>query len=413
MFEELRTNRTIVKNSRVTSIDEQVTMFLGLFNAEAFLESLESQIRNQEKSCPLVVVDNSSTDLTWIKIQRWLETLDRPVTLARNPINLGGTGTLLANLDLVSSSWVITLHQDDFYLPNHVSTLQSAISEAGEKHLAFSTEMGSMDANGVETTSPPRASWLLGDSLPATMFLSNLRLHNFPFPASAFRVTSLETGSGPWHSNVFPDSEMVLNWAALGHLVHIPKITMRYRENPLSESHSVSTSEKQLGVYLPLTRIVNSSGFRALLESLDVAQRDQFFRFFSRSARDRINNKLLADLLIVQAAEVAGFTWSYSSSAVNAELARYADQVGAKRTQDLLMDLTRFYKKHIDQSESEIDLRAIGASHDFSDKKRSAQGLLALLSILPCSVRKPTFRALMKLYARLSPGSPWNSRWQR
>ncbi len=234
MLEGIRSAREVIGEFDGGKFLADVTIFLGLYNAEPYLKSLEHQLSSQESQVKIVVVDNMSTDNTWALIQDWLRLFPGQIKLARNPVNLGGTGTLFANLDLIPTRWVVTFHQDDFYKPSHVRILSNGIARATPSQVGFATDMGSMTSDGHAMTSPPRASWTLPNTSIETMFLSNLRLHNFPFPAAALRVEALLRNSIPWHSTTFPDTELVLGWVLRGELVHLEGETMLYRENPES-----------------------------------------------------------------------------------------------------------------------------------------------------------------------------------
>ena len=101
-----------------------LTLFLGLYNAEKYLAGLKVQITKQKSnSFNLLIVDNASTDSTWLQLENFISDIDVPITLVKNPLNLGSTGSQVLNFDLLNSDWFAFIHQDDYYSPNHVKTL--------------------------------------------------------------------------------------------------------------------------------------------------------------------------------------------------------------------------------------------------------------------------------------------------
>lgn len=398
-------------NESLESLSQDLTVVLGLFNAVPYLDSLKAQIESQRTQVSYLVIDNKSTDGTWGLLQKWSKTVNASITLVQNPINLGGTGTLLANLDLIRTPWVATLHQDDFYKPTHISTLAKAIAESNSDDIAFATDMGSMDNLGSQIACPPRASWTLNDYSPATMFLSNLQLHNFPFPAAAFRVSALESVSVPWHSTSFPDTEMVLKWALQGRINHLHGETMLYRENPASESHTVNHRERALGAYLSLSRIFGMPEFADLLKSIDEGRRSNYFEALQKAIGKRVLSTELADLLKLQVAEISAVSWGYSERRSNEIIIQASIATGAARTSTLVGDLNNFHNissTNISgtKSFSEVEIEVAVEPSDASKR------LIGLLGRLPYPLRKGIFRLLLRLFGRLNPDSPWNSEWK-
>ena len=103
--------------------NEKITVFLGIYNGENFLLSLKNQLKSQKfHDFILVVVDNASTDNSFEKLSAWKSDFGDRVTLYRNDKNLGGGGSLHKALSerYIKTEWFVTLHQDDFYLPNHL-----------------------------------------------------------------------------------------------------------------------------------------------------------------------------------------------------------------------------------------------------------------------------------------------------
>lgn len=411
MFDHFNAQRVTLGGFSKQQEVSRLAVFLGLYNAEQYLDSLESQLESQTSTLPIIVVDNQSTDNTWQLVQSWLTKFSGRIMLVQNAINLGGTGTLLSNLDLIPSPWVATLHQDDFYKPSHLNTLLTAINKAKENDLAFATDMGSLNSRGRRSAVPPRSAWFLPDSSKATLFLSNLRLHNFPFPAGAFRVGALANTFLPWHSTVFPDTELVLKWSLKGNLIHLPFETMLYRENPTSESHSVNDEERELGTFIALNRVVTLPEFQDLLRSLEAHERSKFFIHLIEGLEIRLGTGELSKILALQVAEICAASWDYSVKAPNELIFNAASDTEASRTSSLVQSLSEFYGL---DPHHETKTRPRTSKVDAKPVPRSlfTSVGIAVLGRLPYRLRKLLGSFLKNRITSRHLGNPWNSNWR-
>lgn len=248
----------------------EITIFLGIYNGVGYLENLKSQLLNQNfQKFHLVVVDNNSSDESFHVVSNWAADFPDRITIARNILNLGGSGTLLNNFDLIKTAWFSAFHQDDSYMPNHIQVLVNGILASEKDVVAISTVMGSMANDGKIIGTIPRASMFAKSIDPPSAFLQNLRIHSVPWPASAFRSEVFDNTFSPWHSTAFPDTEQILRMCAFGRFKTIDQETMFYRENAVSESHIINTAESQTGTALSLCRVFNSEEFRIILSSIE------------------------------------------------------------------------------------------------------------------------------------------------
>jgi hypothetical protein len=91
----------------------------------------------------------------------------------------------------------------------------------------------------------------------------------------------------PWHSTAFPDTEIVLKmlpkWTGTVSAASI----VEYLENPISESHSITDSDRNLGATMSLIRVFSGRGFRDLCGLLQESDVDHFVEelLFGISAR--------------------------------------------------------------------------------------------------------------------------------
>jgi glycosyltransferase involved in cell wall biosynthesis len=414
-YSSARALREIIESSNFSD-DKDLTVFIGVYNAESFLDSMLQQILNQDTSnCSLLVVDNASSDNTWERLQPWMDKL--PIRLVRNHKNHGATGSLYLNVDLVVSPWLTFMHQDDEYLPHHLSTMTTAISSLAPEVVTISTDMGSMDLDGAKFPSPPRAAWMLPDDSLETNFLANLRLQSVPWPSTSFRTGVLLEVASPWHSSSFQDTEMMLHIAMLGKSIYLPTQTMLYRENPDSGSHELNLVEKQIGAGLALLRVFASDRFRFFLTKVPKGDRKFFARSTISGIAARLGESEICQYVQLQAAEVMIFTWGYDDEELNDLVAYAYEQMGAVRTVEFLTSLNG--------SESNACREELAAGR-YAFKPRFAQVWRAetarsaswesfgvkVLSRFPLAVKRFLFRKISVYLTNGDPSHPWNYKWR-
>ena len=413
MLTELRRSRLIVGEVSHTFSTQQATIFLGLFNASKYLISLRSQLASQSPSLKIVAVDNNSEDNTWELLQPWLEHFPGQIILVKNPINLGATGSLHLNQDLIDTPWFMTMHQDDFYKTNHVQTLSAAIRNATPETICISTEMSSLNYLGAPQPTPPRASWFLPNWDPATIFTSNLRLHNVPFPASAFRSDIFFGHAVPWETTAFPDTEWVLRVASLGSFEFVEVETMGYRENPSSESHSINSEEQALGAALALLRVFGSASFQKLSDSIPTEDRNAFARSVSEGIQTRVGDGATGRLVSTFANQQLASAWGYSVPYPNDKLAEAYERADAAFPVSLLGRLNDFFQTG-DGSHAAKSPKVVATSLTPLCVKRQWLKRLVLRTYgaLPTRMRRTLAKAVGAAIRRLNLRTVWNFRWK-
>ena len=299
-----------------------ITAFVGLFNAEPFWDVVTNNLHSQSfRNCHVLLVDNGSSDSTWELLKQIELSRYAKVTLVKNPRNLGGIGSLMANLDLVTSPWVATIHQDDYYYPNHLEVLSTLAQESRDDVAILSTSMDSWNTAKGRVDPFPRLSWVADGSSNVEFFLANARAHLIPFPASAFRVSALLTHESTWHDTSFVDTELVLKLCANWTFKLSSSTTMAYRENPVSESHVLSSSQKQRGQARALRRVFESKEFEKVAKTVAFKDRDSFFEHLLKSVELRLKGE--EDELRSTSSTLThslAAAWNYSSAKVNQAL---------------------------------------------------------------------------------------------
>lgn len=411
----MRSSRIIRGEANKDGLSGQLTIYIGLFNAATYLSSLEVQLRSQDDRYKIIVVDNHSLDSTWLEVQNWLEIFAGRITLVRNPLNLGGSGSLYLNADLITTPWFATLHQDDFYLSSHVSSLAEAISVSGPDAICITTEMGSLSSEGERQGAPPRASWFLPDTEPATIFLSNLRLHNVPYPSAAFRVDKFLEYAVPWESTAFPDTEWVLKVASVGEFVFVNQETMLYRENPNSESHSITSAEKSLGASMALLRVLGADTFHDLCLSLSEQNRTRFAEALVSGLDIRLAGSSLLDDVKLFALQRMAFAWEYGEGFTNNQLSAKYSSLGANFSTNLLKSLDVFNGRdilHAAETPLDGEINSSPAVRSRGLKRALLKGTLNAYGKLPITLRRALGRLSGVVLGLLKSDSPWNFRWK-
>jgi hypothetical protein len=396
-----------------------LTVFLGIYNGSSYLDALKNQLKNQKnQDFNLVVVDNCSHDASWEQLQEWKVEFGEAITLHKNEHNLGGGGSLdhALRIGLIKTPWLAMMHQDDFYLPNHIEVLSTAIQSASPNVVGVCTAMGSMDNNGSPRPTPPRASWLIEDTSQVNSFLINLRLQAFSFPTSAVKVDTFLESFAHWHSPSFSDGETTLNLITRGELIYIKKETIKYRENPNSESHVVNSFESSIGVSLGLTRVFTSKGFRDLLNKVEIDLRAKFFLELMSGIQSRLGESSMTHHLKILAAEECCYAWGYSELESNSFLASTYATLGSTFTSSLFAE-----KSSISISSSDTSLESSlriysnqlgNATFGRSSIKPKGSRLLRTSSILPISLRRRLFKVYVRIRAIKQPDYYWNIFWK-
>ncbi len=305
-----------------------VTLYLGFYNGEKYLESLFHQIQSQyNQNFKILVVDNNSPSVTKKMFKEWEKVYKNKFQFIQNDINYGSHGSLLKNLNNISTPWFCTLHQDDFYKPNHVSTIINLIAKGGKNIVGVSTTMGSMTNSGKIMNSKPRVNWFSPNLDQPGQFLQNLRAQTVPFPATAFRLNVFKQTKVPIHSASFSDTEQTLKMLGYGRFVSSQTETMLYRENPNSESHVLNEKERIIGAAVALTRVFCSNEFDAILEIVDRSKREVFANQLIKALMHRVPKGDLLTVLENIALEQMTLKWGYSQKKISHLLgSNYATQ---------------------------------------------------------------------------------------
>lgn len=408
LIEILRAERKIREN--VLKSDSELTVYVGVYNGIKYLDGLKKLLKTSSlRDFNLLIVDNSSTDGSWETLENWVDEFAVPTKVIRNPINLGGGGGFELNKDSVQTEWVTFIHQDDKYEANHLEVLLSAALKSNSEVLAVSTEMGSMREDGSAILSIARPIWLADSTNRANFFLANLRTHLVPWGSTIFKTSEFLSVELPWHSSAFPDSELLLRLCANGKFVNLPLQTMSYRENLVSESHSLSGEEKDLAIVAALSRVFASAEFVNIAKTVEDEKRQDFYSAIRKGIALRIKRDELCSIAELIAEESLLIAWNYSSPQLMAEVSSKYSDMGSNRVSELL-DSILAHVGEIKAVKNEFIIEARGnESGDLLIPERKI--LNSLLQLLPYRQRRTFLKALLWLKTRAKKNHPNDFRW--
>ncbi|MFC5503409.1 glycosyltransferase [Lysinimonas soli] len=397
-----------------------MTVFVGLYNAIPYFDHLLSQIESQTAGAVRwLFVDNASSDDTWSRLTEWSTAADRDITIVRNGFNLGATGSIFVNLDLVTTEWVTFIHQDDIYLPNHLRILDETAAAAAEDVVGVFSDMARADHEGRAIGSFPPLIWMLPDLDPPTVFLALLRNHCIPWSALAVRTQVFRETEAPWHSTAFPDTEITMRLAGRGRFIHVERETMRYRDNMASESRSIDDRERKFGATVSLFRVFNSAEFASLARAISPTDRASFVTGLSNSITVRLGETDRAALVRAGALERLEQLWDNFESTGLAELAGIYGGLGATATSGLLDRMSAAAGGDPDRSTSIAPLPE-GGMVTATDPASPARAIPSFLMtayerighLVPYGIRRAAARIVIRLITRDNPLSAWRFEWR-
>jgi glycosyltransferase involved in cell wall biosynthesis len=424
---ERKQKRIIIsRNNTPASI---LTVWLGVYNGSQYINSLATQLMKQTYTdFSLLVVDNASTDDSWEKLQDWLLLFDGKITLIKNPINMGLYGSLVLNRDHIMSEWLLPMHQDDYYLKNHVLTHLNQINRANSEVVAISTDMASMNNEGKKLITLPRGSWFpAGDDAPSR-FIQNLISIVVPQPSTSFKTEEFFDSMGPWHDSwSFCDVELTLKMIAKGDFIQVKKQTMRYRENPMSASHVIQDDERKIGAVIGLTRVFASQEFVKIAKQVEPRDREAFTAAIRHGIKTRVGESDFYEFICLIAMESLSFTWGYESNGPLNNISKQYANLNFIQVQSFLQNIIFDNgieniqpNLGVDDNSGETDLKKLLTSKVAPKEKRHSilKKMLKVLiyhfaiRLLPYRVKRFVFEKCAILAFKVGLNHHWNFNWR-
>lgn len=145
-------------------VETIVTLGVLSFNNEHFLEQLFDSIVNQDsKDFELIIIDNNSSDSSWIEIQAFMNRMKNlnpgiRMRIFRNPINtrsIGGTQELFRHCE---TEYLAIIHGDDLLAETYVSSVKTFV-RMNRTVDAFNVDLIEIDFVGSPTGKVLKSLW--------------------------------------------------------------------------------------------------------------------------------------------------------------------------------------------------------------------------------------------------------------
>lgn len=144
-----------------------VSVLMPAYQHERFVEEAINSVWNQTyRPLELLVCDDCSSDSTYEIVRELARNSPIPMTIVRNPMNLGICGTLNLLLTRSSGEWIALLASDDFYAESFVARNMEAVKQVDSKLVCVHSAAHRVNDHGatIEAESTLTKPPLLGDA---------------------------------------------------------------------------------------------------------------------------------------------------------------------------------------------------------------------------------------------------------
>ena len=362
---------------------ELFEVFLGTYNAEPWIEQVISSLEAQD-CAPFTVkiVDNASTDNTISLIENLFSrnAFKNNYTLLKNNKNIGAISSFLDRLDQFDSDWIVMIHQDDIYHPDHIKTLTSAITATNENTGVIFTAMKRIDSEGNVRVSPPTLSSKLSKTDRLENFMLSLQLSPINFPACALKVSELLTTNTTRHTTAFNDIEMLLRIMCVSDICYVPSETMHYRVYPGNAAALNSSLANDRAIFVGLVELFHSKEVDEVLSLAKTSSHwEKLVASIDQAIEIRIESAEIKNLTRNMIAETLVRRFGYHNREITDFLANSLITLGLFRESEIAQNLYQ------DSSFQTTKLLSLGESSNF-------------LLTLPVLGRKPLISRLFSLF---------------
>ena len=342
---------------------ELFEVFLGTFNAEPWIEQVISSLEAQDCAPFRVkIIDNASTDNTISLIEEIFSksVLRNEYTLLKNKRNIGAISSFLDRLDQFDSEWIVMIHQDDIYHPNHISTLNSAINAADANTGVVFTAMKRIDGEGNVQVSPPTLSSKLSKTDRLENFMLSLQLSPVNFPACAIKVSELLTTDTARHTTAFNDIEMLLRIMCVSDIFYVPSETMHYRVYPGNAAALNSSIANDRAVFIGLVELFHSKEVDQVLSLAETSSHwEKLIASINQAIEIRIKDIDIQNLTRNMIAETLVRRFGYHNREITDFLISSLQTLGLSRESEIANNLSQ------DSSYLKTELRPKGEPTSF------------------------------------------------
>lgn len=311
-------------------------VFIGI-HGECWVGNAIASIDGQDiERTEVVAAVNGNFPDAVRQLRQWQATSRHRVTVVQNSRNLGPLGSWHLNQDLLTAPWSALMHQDDHYLPHHLTTLLGAAESAPDDVLAVFGSMAGMDEVGREVAAPPMDNQHLDMASTAVTLPAILRRHPFPTPAVMMRHPAGYVDDLAWYDSGAPDSEWFARLACRGRFRVLDTVTMRYRLSPGSESQSTGWGSRAWQWAQSVERVIHSDDFGRALAAVPPAARASFAADVLDAIPSRYPASPIFGFLAFTAAQRMATSWHYEPGPATDLLATYlAADPGSAATRNL------------------------------------------------------------------------------
>ena len=342
---------------------ELFEVFLGTFNAEPWIEQVISSLEAQDCApFKVKIIDNASTDNSIALIEEIVSKsiLKNQYTLLKNKRNIGAISSFLDRLDQFDSEWIVMIHQDDIYHPDHISTLNSAIKATDANTGVVFTAMKRIDGEGNVQVSPPTLSSKLSKTDRLENFMLSLQLSPINFPACAIKVSELLTTDTARHTTAFNDIEMLLRIMCVSDICYVPIETMHYRVYPGNAAALNSSVANDRAVFIGLVELFHSKEVDEVLSLAKTSSHwGKLIDSINQAIEIRIKDIDIQNLTRNMIAETLVRRFGYHNREITDFLVSSLQTLGLSRESEIANNLSQ------DSSYLKTELRPMGEPTSF------------------------------------------------
>jgi glycosyltransferase involved in cell wall biosynthesis len=374
-------------------------VFLGTYNAEPWIENVINSLESQTASSFKVnIVDNCSTDKTLEIVKEVISgnNLKNSYSVISNSKNIGAISSFLDQLEIFQSKWILMIHQDDYYHPNHIQTLIDGINSTGDETSVLFTAMNRIDADGNEIFNPPTLAPRISSNRLEN-FAITFQINPVNFPACALNINYLKQIDTTRHTTAFNDTEMLLRLMCISDIEYIPVETMHYRIFPGNASSITKTRANDRATLIGMNEIIHSKEFSNLAKSLNTEkQLTQLVQAIDQAVDIRIADLQLRQIAKSLLSEALIRIFGYKNEVISNFLQ------GSLLTDDLKAEnqVVRNLLTYSGSSLVEINENSLNgqekASLDVQFPKPSKNLLVRIIGLLPLKYKEKSIEILIR-----------------
>ena len=392
---------------------ELFEVFLGTFNAEPWIQQVISSLEAQD--CPpfkVKIIDNASTDNTVSLIEEIFSksSMKNSYELLRNNRNIGPISSFLDRLDQFESDWIVMLHQDDIYHPDHISTLTKAMTDSDQNTGIIFTAMRRIDGHGNVKISPPTLSSKLSTTDRLENFMLSLQISPINFPACALKKSELLKTDTARHTTAFNDIEMLLRMMCVSDVIYVPKETMHYRVYAGNAASITSSLANDRAILVGLVELFHSSEINQVLDLVSTpSQWNKLIDSINQAIQIRIASVDIQNLARNLIAEALTRRIGYQNSAITNFLVSSLSDLGLNHESEIAQSLFQ------DSSFQVTSLSPVDGGANFKAvlPKLGREPMTSkLFSLIPLTVRERIFDSVFGGRVMGSVNRPFVKVWR-